>query len=135
MPSIGGVKRNRGNSAVPLGQRWIPFLAGKCVPTALAVVPAAVVSVMLTTTGTRIVLDFFVSGDYTNWGASTPLLLFPIWGIAIGSAMILYYYRRTGFAINADNRWKDSKSVGYRLGCCLYSSFSFRHNNVLNCFL
>lgn len=60
---------------MPLGQRWIPFLAGKRVPTALAVVPAAVVSVMLTTTGTRIVLDFFVSGDYTNWGASTPLLL------------------------------------------------------------
>ncbi|WP_379346678.1 hypothetical protein [Paenibacillus sp. GCM10027629] len=75
--------------------RWIPFMVGKRVPPALAIVPAGFVSILFTVTGTGAVLDFSFS-NLQNWGASTPLLLFPIWGIALGVATIFYYYRRQG---------------------------------------
>ncbi|UVI29204.1 hypothetical protein [Paenibacillus spongiae] len=74
---------------------WIPFMVGKRVPPALAIVPAGLVSIMITVTGLGVVLNFSFS-SLQNWGASTPLLLFPIWGIALGAATIFYYYRRQG---------------------------------------
>ncbi|MFD0695789.1 hypothetical protein ACFQZT_17050 [Paenibacillus sp. GCM10027628] len=76
--------------------RWIPLLAGKRIPPTLAVVPAALVSIMLTVTGIQVVKQSFSSDILSNWGAGTPLLLWPIWGIALGIATISYYYRRQG---------------------------------------
>ncbi|MCJ8012698.1 hypothetical protein MUG84_13250 [Paenibacillus sp. KQZ6P-2] len=96
--SIGGAVLTRG-LIEPWGEtfpRWIPFLAGKRVPPTLAIVPAALVSVMLTITGIQTVRDSFVISLFPNWGATTPLLLMPIWGIALGAAAIAYYYRRRG---------------------------------------
>ncbi|WP_051250393.1 hypothetical protein [Paenibacillus harenae] len=74
--------------------RWIPFLAGKRVPPALAIVPAGLVSIMLTITGIQVLWGFTLHADLQNWGATTPLLLIPVWGIALGAATIFYYYRR-----------------------------------------
>ncbi|WP_134686599.1 hypothetical protein [Brevibacillus migulae] len=74
--------------------RWFPYWAGKRVPVALAVVPAGLVSILLTVTGIQFVIEIFLSGDFQNWGATTPLLLFPIWGIALGGAVIFYFGRR-----------------------------------------
>jgi len=74
--------------------RWFPFLAGKRVPGALAVIPAGLVSILLTVTGIQVVFEVFLSGDFQNWGATTPLLLLPIWGIALGVATLFYFNRR-----------------------------------------
>jgi len=95
--SIGGTILTRGliKSWGEDFPRWIPIWAGKRVPPALAIVPAGLVSIMLTITGIDVVLGFSI-GNLQNWGASTPLLLFPIWGIALGVATIFYYYRRQG---------------------------------------
>ncbi|MFD0772291.1 hypothetical protein ACFQZ1_26685 [Bacillus sp. CGMCC 1.60114] len=96
--SISGAILTRG-LIKPWGEifpRWIPFLAGKRVPPALAIVPAGFVSIMLIAAGIQIALDFSFSSNFQNWGASTPLLLFPIWGIALGVATIFYYYKRKG---------------------------------------
>ncbi|WP_245208837.1 hypothetical protein [Gottfriedia endophytica] len=76
--------------------RWIPLLSGKRVPPSLAVVPATFVSIMSTVTGIQVVRQAFSNEIFTNWGATTPLLLYPVWGIALGIATIFYYYRRQG---------------------------------------
>ncbi|HZG17048.1 MAG TPA: hypothetical protein VE710_18835 [Candidatus Bathyarchaeia archaeon] len=77
--------------------RWFPFWAGKRVPVALAVVPAGLVSILLTVTGIQVVIQFILTGDFQNWGATTPLLFLPIWGIALGGATIFYFYRRQDY--------------------------------------
>jgi hypothetical protein len=81
---------------------WIPFLGGKQVPIALAVVPVAIVSVL------------FMVGGISTWSGISqvyaaskivgenivifvgPLLLFPIWSVALAIATLGYYYRRRG---------------------------------------
>lgn len=81
--------------------RWLPFAGGKRVPPALAIVPAAVVSVMVTAAGlmfvrrTALGMGFFslTGGD---WAAIGPELLWPLWGAALGAATLAYYYRRRG---------------------------------------
>lgn len=83
---------------------WIPFLADKRVPIWLAVVPASLVSVLVTTAGIMFVrltvtgmfsetFSFVGEGD---WAALAPELLWPIWGTALGAATLAYYYRRRG---------------------------------------
>jgi hypothetical protein len=86
--------------------RWIPFLATRHVPVWLAVVPASLVSVLVTQAGlmyVRLTLDGtlveeFGGGDAAltseNWAALGPELLWPVWGIALGAATLAYYYRR-----------------------------------------
>jgi hypothetical protein len=82
--------------------RWIPFLGGKQVPMPLAIIPAAIVSVL------------FMVGGIATWsglpqmnaaskivGESIvvfvgPLLLFPIWSAALAVATLGYYFRRRG---------------------------------------
>jgi hypothetical protein len=81
---------------------WIPFLGGKQVPMALAIVPAAIVSVLFMVGGIAA-----WSGLSQMYAASKivgeslvvfvgPLLLFPIWSIALAVATLGYYYRRRG---------------------------------------
>jgi hypothetical protein len=96
--SVGGACLTHG-LIKPWGEnfpRWIPFLAGKRVPPALAVIPATLVSIMSTVTGIQVVRGAFSHEIFHNWGATTPLLLYPVWGIALGIATIFYYYRRQG---------------------------------------
>jgi hypothetical protein len=86
--------------------RWIPFLRGRRVPIWLAVVPASLVSVLVTAAGlmfvrmtlTGRVEDILGEGVLTadNWAALGPELLWPVWGAALGAATLAYYYRRRG---------------------------------------
>jgi hypothetical protein len=79
--------------------RWLPGLAGKRVPPALAIVPAALVAVLVTNAGLtfwrRTLLGttaFTLTGG--NWAALLPELLWPVWGAALGAATLAYYLRR-----------------------------------------
>lgn len=82
--------------------RWMPGIGGRRVPPALAIVPAAIVSVLVTSAGlmfVRLTLSgaigelFPFVGD-ENWAALAPELLWPFWGIALAMATLAYYYRR-----------------------------------------
>lgn len=85
--------------------RWLPVLAGRRVPRALVVVPAALVAVVVTTAGVMFVrmavAGTFAIGDHAitfdrNLGALVPELLWPIWGVALGAAALAYGYRTRG---------------------------------------
>jgi hypothetical protein len=86
--------------------RWIPFLGGKRVPPLLAVIPAAFVSVLVTTAGlmyVRLLLtgtldEVFVFAKEVGWVALAPELLWPIWGAALAAAALAYYLRRRGLS-------------------------------------
>jgi hypothetical protein len=87
----------------PWGERfpaWLPLVGGRPVPPAIAIVPASLVSVLVTSAGLmfwRQTLlgagSFTLSG--TNWAALAPELLWPVWGFALGAATLAYYFRRT----------------------------------------
>ena len=83
---------------------WIPFLGGTQVPIWFAVVPASLVSVLVSTAGLMFV-RLTLSGKLgvilgegvlsaQNWAALAPELLWPVWGVALGAATLAYYYRR-----------------------------------------
>ncbi len=89
--------------------RWMIGLAGRRVPMALAVIPAALVSVLLVVGGIGIGADLSVMA--VNMAASGvsgadlivgiifqvgPTLLFPLWGVALAVATLGYYFRRRG---------------------------------------
>jgi hypothetical protein len=82
--------------------RWIPRLAGHCVPMALAIVPAAIISVLLVVTGITIWSSYSQMADAAAnlgldvWINVGPTLLFPFWGVALAVATLGYYYRRRG---------------------------------------
>lgn len=80
--------------------RWMIGLAGKRVPPALAIVPASLVSVLLTSSGleeVRIALLYpNASPIELTWSTLGPTLLWPFWGIALGAATYAYYLRRRG---------------------------------------
>jgi hypothetical protein len=89
--------------------RWMLGLAGRRVPIALAVVPAAFVSVLLVVGGLGIWfgLPQMVANLAASGGEDVgiidgiifhvgPTLLFPVWGVALAVATLGYYYRRRG---------------------------------------
>ena len=89
--------------------RWMFGLAGRPVPIALAVVPAAIAAVLLVVGGTGIWAalpqmaanlaasgvagNALASGIFFQVGAT---LLFPVWGVSLAVATLGYYYRRRG---------------------------------------
>jgi hypothetical protein len=85
---------------------WIPFLGGGRVPIWFAVVPASLVSVLVTAAGLMFVRLTLTGGlgailgegvlGGQNWAALAPELLWPLWGAALGAATLAYYYRRRG---------------------------------------
>jgi hypothetical protein len=83
--------------------RWLPFIGGRPVPPALAIVPATVVAILVTAAGLmfwrRTLLG---TGAFTliggNWAALAPELLWPIWGGALAAATLAYALRRRGTA-------------------------------------
>jgi len=86
--------------------RWIPFLGGRRVPILFAVVPASLVSVLVTTAGLMFVrltltgrlgaiLGEGILGA-ENWAALAPELLWPLWGAALGAATLACYCLRCG---------------------------------------
>jgi hypothetical protein len=89
--------------------RWMIGLAGRRIPIALAVVPAALVSVLLVVGGIVIWSGLAqMAANVAAGGAKGigifweiffqvgPTLLFPIWGVALAVATLGYYYRRRG---------------------------------------
>jgi hypothetical protein len=89
--------------------RWMIGLAGRRVPIALAVVPAALVSVVVFVGGIAIwSATPQMAANVTSTGAAQseligalifqlgPTLLFPVWGIALAVAALGYYFRRRG---------------------------------------
>jgi hypothetical protein len=89
--------------------RWMIGLAGRRVPIALAVVPAALVSVLLIVGGIGIwsglaqMVTNLRAGGAEGMGLIGeitfqvgPTLLFPVWGVALAVATLGYYYRRRG---------------------------------------
>jgi hypothetical protein len=77
--------------------RWMVGLASKRVPPAMAVVPASLVSVMVTSAGLHFVRDFLADRfPADGWATTAPGLLWPVWGAALGAATVAYYYRRRG---------------------------------------
>lgn len=85
---------------------WFPVIGARRVPPALAIVPAAVIAVVVTSAGLMFVRLALAGGfafdeDTTftltdNWAALAPELLWPIWGAALGAATLGYHYRRRG---------------------------------------
>ncbi|MCO1654162.1 hypothetical protein [Pseudonocardia humida] len=73
--------------------RWVRFRAGRPVPPALAVVPAAIVAVVLVPAGLMNVRAGF-SAD--SWGLNLPSALWVVWGVALGAATLAYHLRRRG---------------------------------------
>ncbi|MEU0156247.1 hypothetical protein [Micromonospora fulviviridis] len=77
--------------------RWLPGLAGRRVPIRLAVVPATLVAVSVTaaTLGLLTKPEFWQIGHEFSL-ASAPMLLWPVWGVALGAATLAYHLRRRG---------------------------------------
>jgi hypothetical protein len=84
--------------------RWIPMVGGRRVPPALAIIPASLVSLLVTSAGLmfiRLVLmgsltETFVFAEDVGWAALAPELLWPLWGAALATATLGYYFRRRG---------------------------------------
>ncbi len=89
--------------------RWMIGLSGRRVPIALAVVPAALVSVLLVVGGIVIwsgIPQMLANAQSIGIGAAEvrgallfqlgPTLLFPVWGVALAVATLGYYFRRRG---------------------------------------
>jgi hypothetical protein len=77
---------------------WLPVLAGRRVPPGLAIVPATVASVVLTTGGLTIWRMVIAEGigAAAGLGGLAPGLAFLPWGLTLGLATLAYYYRRRG---------------------------------------
>ena len=82
--------------------RWMIGLAGRRVPIGLAVVPAAIMAVLFMVAGIAMWSGFdqmAAGAEATGqdvWIVAGPVLLFPIWAVALAVATPGYYYRRRG---------------------------------------
>ena len=85
---------------------WVPFIGGKRVPVLMAVIPASIVAIALTSAGFIFTIGFFAiilqvvptEGIVLNEirGTIGPMLSWMPWGTALGLATVSYYYRRRG---------------------------------------
>ena len=81
--------------------QWIPYWRGKPVPVALAVIPAALISILIISAGLMFIrlalsgvfAEFFGTGNPATY---VPELFWPLWGLALAAATLAYYYRRRG---------------------------------------
>ncbi|MEU4221015.1 NYN domain-containing protein [Actinoplanes sp. NPDC026623] len=71
--------------------RWIWFRAGRRIPPALAVVPAAVVAAALIPAG---LMNLRIPTRLDGWAINVPGMLWTVWGAALGTAAYLYFLRR-----------------------------------------
>jgi hypothetical protein len=70
--------------------RWMPVVRGRPVPVAAAVVPGAIVAALFTAAALPMTLMWFDAG--TPWTAL--VFPFPVWGPALGAAVLAYALRR-----------------------------------------
>ncbi|HXV57375.1 MAG TPA: hypothetical protein VD704_05860 [Gaiellaceae bacterium] len=83
--------------------RWVPLLRGRPVRPRTAIVPGALVAVLVFTAGLHAVraeiLGYYPENSglgEENWGTTAPGLLWPLWGAALGAAVLAYHLRRRG---------------------------------------
>jgi hypothetical protein len=82
--------------------RWIPVLAGRRVPPALAIVPASLVSLAVTVASLSIWRTVAAERQGgldlgpDTWGLGGPMLTWLPWGVALGAATYAYHLRRRG---------------------------------------
>jgi hypothetical protein len=81
--------------------RWCFFLAGKQMPIWLVMVPAMLMSAIITITGLKLspqIILMIVNGSITseNWGEFVPFLFWLPWGVSLGIATLAYYLKRRG---------------------------------------
>jgi hypothetical protein len=56
--------------------RWVPYLSGKRVPPAMAIVPASLISVIVTSAGLQVVRGLLANGfPAEGWATTAPGLL------------------------------------------------------------
>ncbi|MCW3814746.1 hypothetical protein ONA91_09795 [Micromonospora sp. DR5-3] len=85
--------------------RWMVGLAGRRVPITLAVVPATLVALSVTaaTLGLMSSPAFWQMGEVSL--ATAPMLLWPLWGPALGAATVAYHLRRRGACARCRRPW------------------------------
>ncbi|MGW5366322.1 hypothetical protein [Actinopolymorpha pittospori] len=75
---------------------WLPFLGGRDVPVRLAVVPGAVVAGTLLIATPGLLLTVVAMGDLARIAGLLVLFPLPLWGPALGAAVLGYRLRRMG---------------------------------------
>ncbi len=98
--------------------RWLPFVGGRPVRPAVAIVPATAVALLLTNAGINwlraMALNAFPPGAMSqDWATTAPGALFGIWGVALGIATYAYALRRRGrcSASKATTRGEEERSM------------------------
>lgn len=85
--------------------RWVPGLRSRRVPVGVAVVPAAVVSVAVTSAGLMFLRMLLLAPADTNLPVTLstedlagwlPEMFWPLWGVALAAATYAYWLRRRG---------------------------------------
>ncbi|WP_434439266.1 hypothetical protein [Lentzea sp. E54] len=74
--------------------RWMIGLAGKRVPINLAVVPATIVAILVTSAGVMYIRLAFGTGVEGKWVTNMPETLWPLWGLGLFVAALAYRQRR-----------------------------------------
>lgn len=78
---------------------WVPVLGRRRIPPGLAIVPAALMAIVITSAGLAFVRSVLIGEmpfRMDDWGLVGPTLLWPVWGVALGVATLEYHYRRRG---------------------------------------
>lgn len=77
--------------------RWFPFISGKRVPPAMAIIPATFISIVVFISGVMY-NRLWIKGAFPEGNIATyaPELTWPIWGLALGLATFAYHLRRKG---------------------------------------
>jgi hypothetical protein len=95
--------------------RWMVGLSGRPVPVTLAVAPATVVAVAVMSAS----LGMFGAPGFARIlgggvsAAVAPMLLWPLWSVALGAATLAYYLRRRGPGfLQASTRRNRERSAG-----------------------
>lgn len=75
--------------------RWVPWLGGRRVPVRLAVIPATYVAVVVLAASVGMLANPRVLAKFgTDFWAIGPMVLWPVWAVALGAATYAYYVRR-----------------------------------------
>jgi hypothetical protein len=78
---------------------WVPALGRRRIPPGLAIVPASLMTIVITSAGLAFVRTVLVGEmpfRMDEWAVVGPTLLWPVWGAALGVATLAYFYRRRG---------------------------------------
>lgn len=77
--------------------RWIPWLGGRRVPVKLAVIPATYVAIVVGAASVGMLANPEVLGVLRDETLAVgPMLLWPVWAAALGTAAYAYHLRRRG---------------------------------------